>query len=96
MIFSYWQDLMAMPADYVAHTGSPPVGGTPFYLEDGSYVIDEGEDLHWYDGYNAGFWYLLNVEWYRMNDKQFARTGSKLPYEEIRDFDESYVNEFYP
>lgn len=54
-------------------------------------VDDEG--LCYYDGYAASFWHLLNVKWYEMNDKMYARTGCKDPYEVLRDFDEDYLIE---
>lgn len=31
------------------------------------------------------FWYILNHEWYRMNNKMFANTNCKLPYEQPMD-----------
>jgi len=54
-------------------------------------VFEEG--ISWYDGYNANFWYLLNVRWYEMNDRQFAETGRNDEYCELRDFDEDYLLE---
>lgn len=54
------------------------------------------EGLAYYDGWNATFWYMLNVEWYRMQDRQFAFTGCTERYEELRDFDEDYLEENYP
>lgn len=65
---------------------------------DSSFLKDrgeEGEGLYWHDGYNASFWYLLNVEWYRMQNRQFAKTNCKVPYCEINDFDPEYLAEFY-
>lgn len=53
---------------------------------------DEG--VSWYDGYNATFWYLLNVEWYRMQNKLYAKTNCAEPFDEyLRDFDEDYLTE---
>lgn len=54
------------------------------------------EGLGYYDGWNATFWYLLNVEWYRMQGKQFAFTGCTEPCEELRDFDPEYLERYYP
>lgn len=68
-------------------------------IPDNSFFEDrgeEGEGLYWYDGYNASFWYLLNVEWYRMQNKQFAKTNCDMTYCEINDFDPEYLAEFYP
>lgn len=52
------------------------------------------EGLHYYDGYIATFWYMLNVEWYRMNNKLFAQTNNTEPFDPyLRDFDEDYLIE---
>ena len=51
------------------------------------------EGLGFYDGYNATFWYLLNIRWYEMNDKLYAKTGCTKPYEILCDFDEDYLLE---
>ncbi len=51
------------------------------------------EGISYYDGYNATFWYILNVEWYRMQNKLYAFTGCKERYEILRDFDEDYLEE---
>jgi hypothetical protein len=57
----------------------------------------DNEGLFWYDGYNATFFYLLNVEWYRMNNKLFAKAENKEPFDNyLCDFDEDYLKEFYP
>lgn len=56
-------------------------------------MVDK-EGLCYYDGYNATFWYFLNVEWYRMNNKLFASTDSKEPFDQnLRDFDKNYLFE---
>jgi hypothetical protein len=39
------------------------------------------EGLHYYDGYNMTFWYALNHEWYKMNDKMYAKARSEFVYE---------------
>ena len=52
------------------------------------------EGLCYYDGYSATFWYLLNVRWYEMNNKLYAKMDSKEPYDpDLRDFDEDYLLE---
>lgn len=51
------------------------------------------EGISYYDGYNVTFFYLLNVRWYEMNDKLYAKTGCTEPYEILRDFDEDYLIE---
>ena len=50
----------------------------------GSY--DEG--LGFYDGYWTSFWYALNYNYYKMNNKKYAFTGCDEPFEEPRDFEE--------
>ena len=50
----------------------------------GSY--DEG--LSYYDGEWMTFWYSLNHEWYKMNNKKYAYTGCKEEFVEPRDFEE--------
>lgn len=57
----------------------------------------EGEGLVWYDGFNATFWYILNIEWYRMNNRQFAKTEfAQYPFEQglVRDFDSDHLSKF--
>lgn len=52
------------------------------------------EGLVYYDGYSATFWYMLNVEWYKFNNKLYARTDNKEPFDPyLRDFDEDYLKE---
>lgn len=46
------------------------------------------EGLTYYDGYWMTFWYALNHEWYKMNDKHLAYTGCDEFYEEPRDFED--------
>lgn len=50
----------------------------------GSY--DEG--LGFYDGYLLSFWYALNYNYYKMNNKKYAYTGCKEEFVEPRDFEE--------
>jgi hypothetical protein len=47
-------------------------------------VLDEG--ITYFDGYCMSFWYCLNHDWYKMNNKMYAYTGCVEPYEEPRDF----------
>ena len=62
--------------------------------EDNDYINKwYAEGISYYDGYNATFWYILNIRWYEMNDKLYAFTGCKEPYEILRDFDEDYLVE---
>jgi hypothetical protein len=51
------------------------------------------EGISYYDGYNATFWYILNISFYEMNDKLYAKTGCTEPYEILGDFDEDYLLE---
>jgi hypothetical protein len=54
----------------------------------------DGEGLTYCDGNVATFWWLLNVEWYRMNDKLYARTDCKESFDPcLRDFEEDYLLE---
>ena len=88
MIFDYWKNWQDLPLDTIEYVHK-------HNLEDSSY-IHEGEGLLYYDGYNATFWYLLNVEWYRMNNKQFANIHSEQEYFDPNDlWDEEYIRENY-
>ena len=49
------------------------------------------EGISYYDGYNATFWYILNISFYEMNDKLYAKAGCTEPYEILGDFDEDYL-----
>jgi hypothetical protein len=55
--------------------------------------VDNTEGIVYYDGYNATFWYLLNIEWYNFNNKLYAKTGCTEPYQILNDFDEDYLLE---
>jgi hypothetical protein len=46
------------------------------------------EGLSYYDGEWMTFFYALNHEWYKMNNKKFAFTGCKEEFVEPRDFEE--------
>lgn len=48
--------------------------------------LDESDGLIWHDGYWATFWYMLNTEWYSMNDKMTAKTGDMRTYYQPMDF----------
>lgn len=72
LIFDYWKIWMTVP-------------------EETNLWVSEGHGwggLIYYDGHWMTFWYALNHEWYKMNDRQFAYTGCKHPYEEPRDFED--------
>ena len=47
-------------------------------------VMDEG--LVYADGFYFSFWWILNEEWYKMNNKMYAYTGCKETYEELQYF----------
>jgi len=49
----------------------------------GSY--DEG--LQYYNGEWMTFWYALNYNFYKMNNKMYAYTGCEQPFVEPRDFE---------
>jgi hypothetical protein len=44
------------------------------------------EGLGFYDWYCMTFWYALNHDWYKMNNKMYAYTGCEDPYVEPSDF----------
>ena len=48
------------------------------------------EGLSYYDGEWMTFFYALNHDWYKMNNKMYAYTGCEDPYVEPRDFEEWY------
>ena len=41
-------------------------------------VLDEG--IGYCDGYFINFWWVLNEEWYKMNNKMYAYTGCEEPF----------------
>lgn len=54
------------------------------------------EGLFWYDGHNATFWYMLNLEWYRMNDKLFAASDNTEPFDVwLNDLNPEYIDRYY-
>jgi len=46
------------------------------------------EGLGFYDWYYSNFWYALNYNFYKMNNKMYAYTGCEEPFVEPRDFDD--------
>ena len=46
------------------------------------------EGLGFYDWYCMTFWYALNHDWYKMNNKMYAYTGCEDAYTEPRDFED--------
>lgn len=79
MIFDYWKNHMECPTDVIERWDKRNPGN---------------EGICWYNGHHATFWYMLNLEWYRFNNKLYARTNSTEcfdPY--LRDFDEDYLEE---
>jgi hypothetical protein len=88
MIFDYWKNWITLPLSTIEYVNNCA-------FEESSY-ISEGEGLLWCDGYNNTFWYLLNSEWYCMNNKQFANMHSKQKYEYPNDlWDEGYIRKNY-
>jgi homoserine trans-succinylase len=80
IIFDYWCYWMNIPHETILWSNS-----------------HDNEGLFWYDGHHATFFYLLNVEWYRMNNKLYAGTRNREPFDEyLCDFDEEYLNKYYP
>jgi len=88
MIFDYWKVHMCCPVESIAWSQSCESDWSQ------KNNIYQAEGLFWYDGYNATFWYMLNLSWYEMNNKLFANTFSTQPYDPyLRDFDEDYLEE---
>jgi hypothetical protein len=88
MIFDYWKNWQTVPLSTIEYVHE--------YEYDENSYIGEGEGLLYCDGYNSTFWYLLNVEWYRMNNKQFANMRSKQNYSDPVDLlDEAYIMDNY-
>ena len=79
MIFDYWKNHMECPVETHEYFDKNAPGN---------------EGIFWYGGHNATFWYMLNLEFYRMNNKLFSRTDNKEPFDPyLRDFDEDYLKE---
>lgn len=88
MIYDYWTVWVSLPNDDPWYQQTVGPSALPFQ--------NPGEGLFWYDGHNATFWYMLNLEWYRMNDKLYAYTNCKDPFDNyLRDFDKDYLEENY-
>jgi hypothetical protein len=52
------------------------------------------EGLVYYDGYNATFWYILNLGWYKMNNKLYASAKCKEPFDDyLNDLEKDYLKE---
>ena len=52
------------------------------------YALTYRENLGFCDWYIADFWYILNYNFYQMNNKMYAYTGCDKPFQETRDFDD--------
>jgi uncharacterized membrane protein YbaN (DUF454 family) len=88
MIFDYWKYHMCCPVESI-EWGQQAEGewSHPCYIR-------EAEGLHYYDGYNATFWYILNLSWYKMNDRLYANTFNTQPFDPyLRDFDQDHLEE---
>ena len=44
------------------------------------------DGLRWNNGYWMTFWYVLNISWFRMNDKMTAFSGDDRTYYDPMDF----------
>lgn len=51
-------------------------------------IMDEG--FTYADGCFVNFWWILNKEWYKMNNKMYAYTGCEYPYFEPVDIEIYY------
>lgn len=79
MIFDYWINHMECPTHIIENWDKHDPGN---------------EGIFWYDGHNATFWYMLNIEWYRMQNRLYARTNNTEPFDAyLRGFDEDYLEE---
>jgi hypothetical protein len=92
MIFDYWKTHMTCPVESIEWAQSRE---DDWFVDD-QYGIRQAEGLFWYDGYNSTFWYMLNMSWYKMNNKLYANTFNNQPFDPyIGDFDEDYIMEEY-
>lgn len=73
-IFDRWKIWMSLPSDTVDWV----------YLHE---QPEERDGLIWHDGYWAEFWYMLNLSWFKMNNKISADRNETRPYVEPRDFE---------
>ena len=53
-------------------------------------VLDEG--FTYTDGFFVSFWWILNKEWYKMQNKMCSCIGSTQPYVEPVDIEVYYEN----
>lgn len=91
MIFDYWKVHMECPVESIESAQSCE---TDWMDKSPLFDVRQAEGLFWYDGYNATFWYMLNLSWYEMNDKLHANTFNTQPFDPyLRDFDEDYLHE---
>jgi hypothetical protein len=91
MILDYWKVHMQCPVEIIEWGQKCEEDWTE---DPNPFNIRQAEGLFWYDGYNATFWYMLNWSWYEMNDKLYANTFNKEPFDPyLRDFDEDYLKE---
>ena len=51
-------------------------------------VLDEG--FCYADGFCVTFWWILNQEWYRMQNKMYSYTGCEYLYIEPTEIDEVF------
>ncbi len=51
-------------------------------------VLDEG--FCYADGYCVTFWWILNKNWYEMQNKMYSYTGCEYPYIEPTEIDEVF------
>jgi hypothetical protein len=51
-------------------------------------VLRSYEGFTYCDGFFVSFWWMLNKEWYKMQNKMCSRIGSTQPYVEPMDFED--------
>jgi hypothetical protein len=54
-------------------------------------VLDDG--FCYADGFHANFWWILNREWYKMQNQMYSYTGCTEPYVDPIDFEEIYESD---
>ncbi|AEC53081.1 hypothetical protein SCRM01_135c [Synechococcus phage S-CRM01] len=90
MIFDYWKYHMVCPVESIICNQN----SQDDWPSTNIFGNHDSEGLCWYDGHNASFWYMLNVSWYKMNNKLFANTYNTDPFDPyLRDFDKDYLQE---
>lgn len=91
MIFDYWKVHMECPVESIEWGQKCEEDWTK---DPEPFSIRQAEGLFWYDGYNATFWYMLNLSWYEMNDRLYANTFNTRPFDLcLRDFDQDHLEE---